>query len=71
MFSGFKERLTKEIKVLAPQNMKEYVKVISVSERKHSAWLGGSIFSSILKSQWITKDEYNEKGSSVVLKNYF
>ena len=47
MSGGLPERFTKEIKALAPESMKEEIKVIASPERKYSAWIGGSIFSSI------------------------
>ena len=73
MFSGFPERLTKEIKNLAPEKMKNNVKVIAVPERKYSVWNGGSILSSIstFGSMWITRDEYNESGASIVHRKCF
>ena len=73
MFSGFPERLTKEIKNLAPEAMKNNVKVIAVPERKYSVWIGGSILSSIstFNSMWITRDEYNESGASIVHRKCF
>ena len=62
MYNGLPERLTKEIKALAPESMKEEVKVIASPERKFAVWIGGSILSSIstFESMWITKTEYEE-----------
>ena len=70
MFNGLPERLTKEIKMLAPESMKEEVKVISSPERKFAAWIGGSILSTIstFKTMWITKAEYEESGVTIVHK---
>ena len=68
MFNGLPERLIKEIKALAPESMKEEVKVIASPDRKYATWIGGSIFSSLseFKSCWITKDEYEESGVNIV-----
>ena len=73
MFSGLPERLTKEIKALAPESMKNNVKVIAVPERKYSVWIGGSILSSIstFGCMWITREKYNESGPQVVHRKCF
>ena len=70
MFNGLPERLTREIKLLAPDSMKEEVHVIASPERKYSVVIGGSILSSIetFKNKWITKAEYEESGSDIVYK---
>ena len=44
MFPGFADRMHKEIAALAPSSMK--IKVVP-QEHKYSAWLGGSILSSM------------------------
>ena len=45
MFTGIGDRLSKEVKKLAPSNIK--VKVIASPERKFSSWIGGSILASL------------------------
>ncbi|CAF3480989.1 unnamed protein product, partial [Rotaria sp. Silwood2] len=37
-------------------------------DRKYSAWLGGSILASLstFQSKWISKQEYDESGPSIV-----
>jgi len=66
MYEGIADRLIKEIISLAPGSMT--VKVIAPPERKFSVWIGGSILSSLstFATQWITKDEFDETGPSVV-----
>ena len=73
MFQGLPERLTKEVKDRAPEAMKGLVKVIAVPERKYSVWIGGSILSSIstFDCMWITKDEYEESGATIVHRKCF
>lgn len=73
MFNGFEERLTKEIKDLAPKSMKEEVKVSVPLEKRFAAWCGGSMFSSIssFESCWITKTEYEEDGATIVDRRCF
>lgn len=73
LYAGLPERLTKEVQKLAPQTMAAKVKVIAVPERKYCVWIGGSILSSIstFSTMWITKDEYNDAGSSIVHRKCF
>jgi len=71
MFQGIAERLTKEIKSLAPPNVK--VKIVAPPERKYSVWIGGSILSSLstFQDMWITKEEYDESGPGIVHRKCF
>jgi actin-related protein len=66
MFPGMADRLTNELVNLAPTAMN--VKVIAPPERKYSAWIGGSIVASMptFQQMWISKDEYDESGPSIV-----
>ena len=71
LFPGFAERMQKEITAAAPNNTK--VEVIAPPERKYSAWIGGSILASLptFKSMWISKEEYDECGASIVHRKCF
>ena len=66
MFPKIEIRLYEELKQLAPDSMA--VKVLAPPERKYTAWIGGSILSSLstFQEMWISKDEYNESGPSIV-----
>ena len=66
MFPGVADRLLKDVQALAPPTMK--VKVIAPAFGKYSAWVGGSILASlsIMQQMWITKEEYDEAGPSIV-----
>lgn len=66
MFNGFNDRLTKELQSLAPSTVT--VNVIAPNERKFSVWIGGSVLSTLatFQTSWITKEEYNENGVSIV-----
>ena len=64
MLPGFSERIQKEIVNLAPP--KSNVKVVCPPERKYSTWIGGTILSSIQRSNWIGRAQYDEEGPSVV-----
>merc|ERR1719398_56071 len=71
MFPGIGERMTKELTALAPSTMK--IKVIAPPERKYSVWIGGSILSSLstFQQMWISKQEYDECGPSIVHRKCF
>ena len=71
LFPGFADRLQKEVIALAPSTMK--VRVIAPPERKYSAWIGGSILASLstFQQMWISKEEYDESGPSVVHRKCF
>ena len=70
MFPGIAERMTKEVKALAPSSME--IKVVAPPERKYSVWIGGSILASLstFQQMWITKEAYNESGPSIVHRKY-
>ena len=71
MFSNIAERLTKEIVALAPSTCK--IKVVAPPERKYSVWVGGSILASLstFQQMWISKNEYDESGPSIVHRKCF
>jgi len=66
MFPGFAQRVHAELKAKAPASMA--IKIIAAAERKYSVWIGGSILSSLssFDEMWITKNEYDEAGPSIV-----
>jgi len=71
MFDGIAERVTKELTALAPSTMK--IKVVAPPERKYSVWIGGSILSSLstFQQMWISKNEYDEAGPTIVHRKCF
>ncbi len=66
MFEGMPERTQKEITALSPEYA--VIKIVAPPERKYSVWIGGSILSSLstFEEMWVSKDEYNESGPSIV-----
>jgi len=66
MFPGIAERMSKEIVAKAPTSMT--VKIVAPPERKYSVWIGGSILASLstFEDMWVTKEEYDESGPSIV-----
>lgn len=73
MYEGLDERLKKEIKMLAPKSMEDVISILAMAERKYCVWIGGSIISSLstFQTMWITKQEYEEAGPSVVHRKCF
>ncbi|KAK2702289.1 hypothetical protein QYM36_019099 [Artemia franciscana] len=71
MYPSIADRIQKEITALAPSAMK--IKVIAPPERKYSVWIGGSILASLstFEDMWISKQEYDESGSSIVHRKCF
>ena len=71
MFPGIAARTQKEISALAPPTMK--IKIIAPPERKYSVWIGGSILASLstFQQMWISKQEYDESGPSIVHRKCF
>ncbi|PRP79790.1 hypothetical protein PROFUN_12544 [Planoprotostelium fungivorum] len=71
MFPGIADRMQKELTALAPSTMK--IKIIAPPERKYSVWIGGSILASLstFQQMWISKEEYDESGPSIVHRKCF
>jgi actin-related protein len=71
MFPGIADRMQKELTALAPSTMK--IKIIAPPERKYSVWIGGSILASLstFQEMWISKEEYDESGPSIVHRKCF
>jgi len=71
MYAGIADRMQKEITQLAPPTMK--IKIIAPPERKYSVWIGGSILASLstFQQMWISKQEYDESGPSIVHRKCF
>merc|ERR1711934_366177 len=71
MYPGIADRMTKEITAQAPSTMK--IKIIAPPERKYSVWIGGSILASLstFQQMWISKQEYDESGPSIVHRKCF
>ena len=70
MYAGISDRMQKEITALAPSSMK--VKIVAPPERKYSVWIGGSILASLstFQQMWISKQEYDESGPSIVHRKW-
>ena len=71
MYPGIADRMQKEITALSPPSTK--INIIAPHERKYSVWIGGSILASqsTFQQMWITKQEYDESGPSIVHRKCF
>ncbi|XP_005103138.1 actin-5 [Aplysia californica] len=71
MYPGLADRMQKELEDLVPPSNK--VKVIAPPERKYSVWIGGSIMASLstFQQMWISRQEYDECGPSIVHRKCF
>ena len=71
LYPGIDNRMQKELRDQAPPVMK--VNIIAPPERKHTAWIGGSTLVSLstFEDMWISKQEYDESGPSIVHRKCF
>jgi len=67
MFPGFRERLAKDLAALAPTSFEVNVLALEGNE-KNTAWVGASVVASLdeFQDMWISRDEYDKKGPSIV-----
>ena len=67
LFEGIGERLLKEIEAKVPSKTVA-CKVIASPERRFAVWIGGSTLTSLstFNSMWITKEDYDEHGATIV-----
>jgi len=72
-FNGFSQRLDRELKQLTAGMSNTKVHITAPADRKYSVWAGGSILSSLktFDERWITREEYQEIGPSVVHRKCF
>lgn len=71
MVPGIDNTMQNKISALAPPTMK--TKIIAVPERGILTWLGGSIFasSSTFEQMWVSKQEYDESGPTIIHRKCF
>ena len=71
IFKGMDERMTKEISSLAPPTMK--IRVEGDDARQNTVFKGGSILvsNSSFQQMWISKQEFDESGPSIVHRKCF
>ena len=66
LIPGIKERLMKEVRLLAPVGTRPEVN--DPAERQFSVWIGGSVMASLatFQNMCISKQQYEEQGSRIV-----
>ncbi|KFP63244.1 Actin-1, partial [Cariama cristata] len=71
LLSDFKERLLKELQTGVPNTTR--VKIISPQDQRYSMWVGASILASLrmFRNMWVTRDDYNEVGPTVLQRKCF
>jgi len=71
MYAGIADRVQKEVTDASAPTLK--IKVIAPPERKYSIWIGGSIVTSLstFQTMWVTKEEYEESGASIIHRKCF
>ena len=68
LIPGFVERIQKLVPEIAPPNVKVKVIAHMPAERKFSAWIGGSILSSLgsFQQMWMSRQEFEEHGAIMI-----
>mmetsp|Transcript_11361 Transcript_11361/g.27381 ORF Transcript_11361/g.27381 Transcript_11361/m.27381 type:complete len:430 (+) Transcript_11361:114-1403(+) len=70
MFPGFRERLLKDLTALAGSIA---ITINDTADRANAPWVGGSILASLeqFTGMWITRQEYEETGPTIVHKKCY
>jgi len=68
MFAGFGDRMLKEVKKMAPKDIK--IRISAPQDRLLTTWSGGSILAGLatFKTIWVKKTDYEEKGADALKK---
>jgi actin len=65
------ERVQREVSALAPSGVT--TRAVAFPDRKYATWLGGSVMGALrtFPSMWVTKNEYDDYGASIVHRKTF
>ena len=68
LIKGFPEKLEKEIKFLANENLSEKIKIEALDNRLNLPFIGSSIkaTTSSFRDEFITREEYDESGEDII-----
>ncbi|KZS98012.1 brg1-associated factor b [Sistotremastrum niveocremeum HHB9708] len=68
LLSGFSERIVNELTRSYPNQRIKLHAAGNITERRYGAWLGGSVLASLgtFHQLWISKEEWQEHGKSIV-----
>lgn len=71
MIKGFAEALKVNLLSVFDGKYEEDIKIFAASDRKYSIWNGASVICSIgnFQNMWISKNEYEESGESIMIRN--
>jgi|TARA_B100000780_G_C20940103_1_gene374924 actin, other eukaryote len=71
MFPGLRQRMLKEIQSKVNEDVE--VNVVTDSQRKYAAWIGGSMFGSLgtFNDISFSRQEYNDGGSGQIHRKCF
>lgn len=71
MFEKFGDRLLNDLRKLAPKDIK--IRISAPPERKLTTFIGGSILASLatFKKMWVSKEEFEEDGFSILHRKAF
>lgn len=66
MYEGIADRLKSELVERAPSGAE--IRIVAAADRKYAVWKGGSTLASLstFSSSWVTREDYDEHGASVV-----
>ena len=73
LFPGFTSRLERELSLLCGDKLSRSIRVVSPEERRYLVFQGGCILANTASflQQWVSKQEYDEFGPSIVHKKCF
>merc|ERR1711920_517582 len=66
MYDGIADRLKSELVSRAPSGAE--IRIVAAADRKFAVWKGGSTLASLstFSSSWVSKEDYEEHGASVI-----
>jgi actin-related protein len=75
LFPTLGERFQKELKAIVAPHHSNIINIITPKERKYSAWIGGTVLANRAPTegecQWVTTQDYEEFGISVIHQYWF
>jgi len=69
MFPGFSERLTKELRSLAPTATQANIRIVQSKDQQFAVWSGAQVFASLKsmqEDQWMTYEDWEEYGAGFI-----
>jgi len=69
MFTGFPERLARELRTLAPTASQANIRVVQSVRQNYAVWNGAQVYASLRsmqEDQWMTFEDYDEYGANLI-----